>query len=115
MAKFTAALKVIDANFDGHITLCFCDAIKGGKVSTSNHRYEAEIVGVSYWKHVNLTVMLVKSEYASERHKYYNDNGYTYDHVFIPHITVGGGDVVSEFKKHIGDVFYIGDEYIRIY
>lgn len=116
MSKFTAALKVIDESaFSGHVTLCFCDANKGGKVSTNSGQDDATISDVVYWPHVDLTVLLVDSEFAHDRYNYYKENGYTYDHEFIPHITVGKGDVVEDFKRLIGFEFYLGEEYIRIF
>lgn len=115
MSKFTSALVVENGPIDGHITLCFCDTEKAGKFSTFNGKGAATVVDVEYWEHVDITVLVVDCQVAKIRHEYYKSLGYTYDHEFIPHITVGRGDVVSDFIHLKGDRFIVGSEYARIY
>ena len=113
MSKFTAALNVLDAQIDGHITLCFCDANKSGKVSTHHGHGIATVIDVVYWERVDLTVALVDCDLAIERHEYYKANGYGYDHDFIPHITIGKGNLADEMLSLKGDKLVVGNEYVR--
>lgn len=115
MAKFTSALNVLDPQIDWHITLCFCDAVKAGKFSTASHTGMATVINVEYWSHVNLTVMTVECGMAIERHEYYKSLGYTYDYDFVPHITIGSGDLTSEYIHFKGEKLKVGEEYARIY
>jgi hypothetical protein len=115
MAKFTAALKVDDPTIDGHITLCFCDAKKGGKFSTSPVKGIATVIDAEYWEKPDLTVLLIDCKFAVERHEYYKSIGYTYDYEFIPHISVSKGNLVGEFKAMKGEILSVGNEYARIY
>lgn len=113
MSKFTSAL-MVEGN-DWHVTLCFCDAVKGGKFKTSAGRGRGTIVGVEYWQKPDVTVLIIDSEYIEDRHKYYKSLGYSYDHEFIPHATISKGDTVNEHSHFKGEFIIIGDEYARIY
>lgn len=115
MSKFTAALSVEDHEIKGHITLCFCDARKAGKFSTSNAKGAATVINVEYWDRVDLTVLTVDCKLAIERHEYYTDLGYTYDYDFLPHITMGKGDLTNELMHLKGERLIVGSEYARIY
>lgn len=115
MSKFTAALRVLDSKIDGHITLCFCETKKSGKVSTHNGNGVATVIDVVYWERVDLTVALVDCDLAMERHEYYKSNGYDYDHEFIPHVTIGKGDLVADNLAINGERLIVGNEYIRIF
>ena len=115
MSKFTAALNVEDSQIDGHITLCFCDCIKSKKFSTFQGKGVATVTDIEYWERVDLTVMLVDCPLAEERQKYYHDLGYTYDYEFIPHISLGKGDKVSEYSHFKGEKLIVGNEYARLY
>lgn len=118
-AKFTAALEVdlLGAGPSGlHLTLCFCDAKKAKKIATSNSlSYDATIIAIEYWSNSNLTVAVISSVYANERHKYYNDHGYGYDHEFIPHATLGKGDLTKKFAHLVNFKPVLGPEYVRIW
>ncbi len=113
--KFTAALVVESDEIEGHITLCFCDAKKSGKVSTLNGRGDAKITSIEYWSRVNLTVALVDCELAHLRNKYYSDNGYSYDHEFIPHLTICEGDSSKQHEHLLGHELEVVNEYVRIF
>lgn len=115
MSKFTAALLSEDNYIKGHITLCFCDADKAGKFSTFSGKGIAHIVDVQYWERVDLTVLIVDCKLANERHEYYKELGYTYDYEFIPHISLGKGDLTSDSGYLKGDRIVVGSEYARIY
>ena len=115
MINFTAALDILNPNIDGHITLCFCEVKKSGKVSTHYGHGEAIIIDVVYWPHVDLTVILVECSLANERHEYYKSHGYDYDHEFIPHVTIGKGNLVEGNKWLKGDVLVVGNEYVRVF
>jgi hypothetical protein len=118
MSKFTSALSVISGGIDGydlHLTTCFCDADKAGKFSTSNGSGKAVVIDVEYWERVDLTVLTVDCDFAVDRHEYFNSLGYAYDYEFIPHITIGKGDLTKGFKFMKGEVMILGNEYARIY
>lgn len=113
MSKFTAALG-IDGT-DLHVTVCFCDAVKAGKFRTSTHAGSGTIVKVEYWEQCDLTVAIVDSNFAFDRHEYYKLIGYGYDHEFIPHATLGSGNLVSEYSGMIGREIVLSGESARIY
>ena len=109
--KITGALE--DLGTEWHITLFFCDAEKLGKFRTSNKESVCEIIDVQYWEHVDLTVLILKSDLINERHNYYKSLGYGYDYEFIPHATVGKGNLVDKYSGEIGTAYFIGNEYVR--
>lgn len=111
--KITTALEILGT--DWHVTLCFCDAKKLGKFRTSNKAKAGVVTGVEYWEMVDLTVLVIKSSFANERHDYYKFLGYTYDYEFIPHATVGKGDLVKEYSRYIGREIVLGNEYARTF
>ena len=116
--KFTSALSVISGGIDGynlHLTTCFCDAERAGKFSTSEHVGCAIVTSVEYWEHVDITVLVVDCEFAMKRNQYFSDLGYGYDHKFIPHLTIGKGDLTSCFGFMVGEEMILGNEYARIY
>ena len=113
MSNFTAALEVIGTPY--HVTLCFCPTVKAGKFRTTNCTDKAKILSVQYWERVNLTVMVLESDLINARHEYYKKLGYTYAYEFIPHATIGSGDLVSENTSIIGSTLEVGNEYARIY
>lgn len=111
--KFTSALCVGDKH---HVTLSFCEMTpKMNKVSTSKTESICRVDSVVYWPKPNITVGLVSSMFITNRFEYWQKNGYTYDHEFIPHITLGSGDVVSEFSHLIGEALPVHSEYFRIF
>ena len=109
--KITGALEVLGS--DWHVTLFFCNAEKLGKFRTSNEEGLCYIVDVQYWERVDLTVLILKSDFINERHEYYKSLGYGYDYEFIPHATVGKGDLVDKYKDKIGLSYFVGNEYVR--
>jgi len=111
--KITAALEVLGTEW--HVTLCFCDAEKLGKFRTSSKEKAGIVVGVEYWERVDLTVLIIRSSFANERHGYYKSLGYTYAYDFIPHATVGKGDLVNQYLSYIGRKIVLGNEYARTF
>lgn len=111
--KFTAALNVIDTDY--HITLCFDDCAKAGKVSTSAQTGEATVVDVVYWEHCDLTVALVRSDFCDERAEYWAKNGYGYDLGYKPHFTIGKGDCTGAYRSIVGNTYRVGEEYCRVF
>lgn len=109
--KITGALEIIGT--DWHVTLFFCNAEKLGRIRTYDKESVCEIVDVQYWERVDLTVLILKSDLVNDRYEYYKNLGYGYDYEFIPHATVGKGDLTSEYKNHIGTSYIIGNEYVR--
>lgn len=118
-AKFTSALSVISTDadlFGKHLTLSFCDAVKSGKFQTSIMEGPARIIDVQYWERVNLTVLILDSDFARARHEYYQSLGYTYDLEWIPHITYGKGNLVDNIKdSYLDRNLILGREYARTY
>lgn len=114
MANFTSALKVIGTDY--HVTLSFFE-INGKlpKISTMEGDGYGEVIGVEYWHKPDITVALIESNIVNERHRYYNDNGYTYMYEFKPHFTLEQGDVSDAYDHLIGKKIAIGEEYFRIY
>ena len=113
MSNFTSALKLEN---DLHITLCFCPAEnKKGKVSTWSGISTALVVSVEYWENVDVTVLIMQSDLAHERHEYYKENGYTYGYEFKPHATVSKGDTKKEHQHLIGSEIKIIGEYVRVF
>lgn len=113
MGKFTAALVVEDKY---HITLCFCDTnSRAGKVSTWHGWDKAKVIAVEYWKKPRVTVLLVESALVTQRHEYYVKHGYTYDHDFVPHVTVAHRNELDKWKGMVGKEVSITGEYIRIF
>ncbi len=115
MSNFTAALKVEDHQVEGHITLCFCEANKGDKFSTSGAKGIATVINVEYWDWVDITVLTVDCKLAVERHEYYSSLGYTYDYEFLPHISMSKGDTTKELMHLKGEKLIVGSEYARLY
>ena len=115
MTKFTSALKATGHGVDGHITLSFCDVQKAGKFQTTDSSQLACVYAIEYWGRVNLTVALVDSPLAWERFEYWSGLGYTYDLEFIPHITLGEGDLTKKYEHLIGEAMLIDGEYARLY
>lgn len=112
----TTALNVLGT--DHHITLSFMelkDSSKLPKVRTTNETSLCKVVSVEYWEEPNITVAVVESEFVRERHEYYTENGYTYNHEFIPHFTLGSGDLIGQFGFIRDKEFAVGEEYFRIY
>ena len=94
----------------------FCDAKKGDKISTlSFSEGEAVVMNVTYWKEADITVAIVDCKLAVQRHEYYKNAGYGYDHEFIPHITLGKGNQVDKYSELLYKYFPVGEEYIRLY
>lgn len=113
MVNFTAALQVL--NTDWHVTLCFAPCVRGKKVETSFHFGGATVLNVVYWEHCDLTVALVKCYLAEDRAKYWAQRGYGYTLGFVPHFTLGKGNVVNKHQYLIGKTFTLGHEYCRVY
>lgn len=88
---------------DYHITLCHMSPKETDKLSlnmkfNSFHTYVKDVV---YWKDDNVTVALIEPNDDLEQLKFYLQmQGFTYnDHEFIPHITLGRGDLVEHHKQ----------------
>lgn len=111
--KITGALEILGT--DWHVTLFFCDAVKLGKLKTSNRESRCTVIDVQYWEHVNLTVLILESDLINERRNYYKDLGYSYDYEFIPHATVGRGNLVDEYRGKIDKSYLVGNEYVRTF
>ena len=113
--KFTSALKVIDTPY--HITLSFCDVVpRMGKFTTSRISTFVNVTDIVYWKDSDVTVALLgNTRVIMKRKEYWESMGYTYDMEFIPHFTVGKGDVVKENTHLIGNDYDAGDEYARLF
>lgn len=112
----TTALVVLGTH--KHITLAFTPLEHGcklPKVSTTERVGTCEVVEVKYWPEADVTVAIVTSNLVDERHRYYMSNGYTYHKEFIPHITLGSGDLTASFGHLVGCSYYVGNEYFRIY
>ncbi len=120
--NFAAALKVVASpvihpliSSDWHVTLCFAPCVKGAKIQTSQSIGWARIVEITYWEHVDLTVLILKSDHVMKRHNYYKEAGYLYGLEFIPHVTVGTGDLCHEYMGLIGEKLMLSNEYVRVF
>lgn len=113
MPNFTAALEVFDTPY--HITVCFAACKKGKKVTTSTDWGTCVVTAVEYWAHCDLTVALVTSEFCDIRAKYWEDNGYWYTLGYLPHFTLGKGDLREQYSDLVDNVYTVGNEYCRVY
>jgi len=76
---------------------------------------KVRVIRVEYWKKPRVTVLLVESPLIFERHEYYAKHGYTYDHEFVPHITMSHKNEVERWKHMVGKELSVIGEYIRIF
>lgn len=103
---------------DKHLTLSFGDAIETNKLSFSElMRFfpcQGYVKDVVYWERANVTVALLNVENILCAQKYCESVGFSYDLEFVPHITLGKGDVADESKALVGNSFELVDCYIRM-
>lgn len=84
------------------------------RFETTNLTEYAIIADVQYWELVGLTVLILESELAVARNKYFTDLGFKYDYEYIPHVTIAQGDCAEEYMSMVGNSVYLHDEYVRI-
>ncbi len=78
--------------------------------------HETEVIDVVYWAHVDLTVALVNNT-SSIQHRfdtYSNDLGFEYDYDFVPHVTLGSGNITKKYSYLKNTDIDLFDEYIKI-
>lgn len=104
----------------GHITLSFLemtetDKLFPGQIFPSDKKLSGFVSGIEYWKHKNLTVLLVESPDLHIAQKQLSEVGFTYNQYdFLPHITIGAGDLTEQYSSMIGESVSFSDFYIRI-
>lgn len=113
MANFTAALNILGT--DWHVTLCYGPCVKAGKARVTYNTGQMQFHAVEYWESCDLTVGIVSSPFCDERAKYWADLGYTYPLGYKPHATLGKGDLRGKFSYIVGQVYTLGEEYIRVH
>lgn len=108
--------------FSGHITLAFCepketDKLFPGQIFSVDNIPSGTISEIKYWPHNNLSVIMINSPELIEAQNKLSAIGFTYNQYdFIPHITIGPGDMTK--SKQYSDLHncYVefSDFYIRI-
>ncbi|VTP12626.1 hypothetical protein PUATCC27989T_00438 [Phytobacter ursingii] len=101
---------------DKHLTICYMQVSPTSKLDVNYimpSSAEAEVSSIEYWEGVNLTVAIIKSKEAHEAYKSVSDAGFTYDLEFIPHVTIGSGDIVADCVHLVGKSLTVGNPYIR--
>lgn len=87
---------------DYHITLCHMSPKDTDKLSLNMkfNSFHTRVTDVVYWADADVTVALIEPNDDMEQLKFYLQmQGFTYnDHEFIPHITLGRGDLVELHK-----------------
>ncbi|BBL19189.1 hypothetical protein KIT04_020 [Vibrio phage KIT04] len=104
-------------NPGGHITLAFMDVAETDKLYTCNLNFlyePATVVGVEYWAHSDVTVLLIDAECLLAARDYLEQQGFTYDHDFIPHITVAKGNKAKDYKDYICCSVSLEHTYLRV-
>lgn len=78
--------------------------------------YGCDVTDVVYWEHVGLTVALIKNKKTLQARfdMYSDDLGFVYDYEFVPHVTLGKGDLTSEYNYLIDTPVDLYGEYIKI-
>ena len=101
-----------------HVTLSFGDTKATDKLSFNElmrffpcQGYVKEVV---YWERPDVTVALLNTENILSAQKYCQSVGFDYDLDFIPHITLGKGNLVDKFKEVEWQNFELVDCYIRL-
>lgn len=101
----------------GHITTSF--SVITGKVPKFESlgvehlmKFKCIVKEIVYWEHVGLTVALVDSPDSHKRFEQLKQLGFKYEHEFVPHITIGKGDLVEEHQALVGVKVFIVGEYM---
>lgn len=98
-----------------HITTMYAPLKPTGRITTDSSVHTAKIIDVVYWEHVDLTVALVESEFATSCYNKWVERGFDMEFdSYVPHITVGKGDQTETFHWMKGSNYQIGREYVRI-
>lgn len=110
------ALKTKSRDHDvlnGHITTSFMQ-IEGKMPKIRTHVEEsiAIVTNIEYFNGADVTVAIVDCWLAHRDREKYEEIGITYDHEFIPHITICNGNKVYDHQTLIGKHAYVGGEYI---
>lgn len=102
---------------DKHLTICYMSASATTKLDV-NRIMPAPVVAtvskVEYWERVNLTVALIDSPDVHSAYEVSKTSGFTYDLEFMPHVTLGCGDITNEHQCLVGKILSIGNPYVRI-
>lgn len=108
----------------GHITLSFFEPHETKKLDINDlvnkiRPYQdqqiATVSKVEYWEKVNLTVLIVESDFLHSLHNDMKNAGFNYEnHQFIPHITVGAGNQTDQYLELIGGDVELSHIYIRM-
>ena len=121
MSKFvtyiaTRVKSELEVMNDKHITLAFADTQATSKLEVGSLSLGVSgcITEVVYWSHVDLTVALVDSSLLCELQTRLSAGGFKYDYEFLPHITLGKGDLTSENKNIEGNSIGFKTPYIQI-
>jgi len=101
-----------------HVTLSFSDTKATEKLSFNDlmgfFPCQGYVKDVVYWERADVTVALLNVENILEAQNYCASVGFDYDLEFIPHITLGRGDLVSESRDVIWRSLELVDCYIRL-
>lgn len=101
-----------------HVTLSFGDTKATKKLSFNElMRFfpsQGYVKDVVYWERADVTVALLNTENVLEAQRYCASVGFDYDLDFIPHITLGRGDLVSESKDVVWQSLELVDCYISL-
>lgn len=100
----------------GHVTVCFMDDLSHSSslfIDFLDVEILSTISSLEYFDKSDVTVALLDSpelHVIRERLEY---KGFTYSHEFIPHITLGKGDIRKSNLGFIGKQVKINSPYIR--
>lgn len=77
--------------------------------------YGSDVLDVVYWEHVDLTVALIKNtKNIQKRFDFYsNDLGLEYGYEFVPHVTLGSGDLTDEYGYLKNTPVDLSNEYMK--
>lgn len=118
VAVYTAFVSSCDEakELNGHVTTSFT-WMEGRmpKLQTCSAQGICTVKDVVYFEGADVTVALVASKLAEDRHKVLTSIGLKYEHEYLPHVTICKGNKVVEFTQLIGINVMLHSEYIGFF
>lgn len=101
-----------------HLTLMYGELKATPRFYLGEHGmrgHGTNVEDIVYWEHVDLTVAIINhTKYLQDRFDFYSKElGIEYDYEFVPHVTLGKGNLVEEHAYLKGTDVDFSDEYIR--
>lgn len=119
LSLYIATEVEVPVHGDFHVTLVFMKPQETSKlffnlVDIMVQGQFADIVRIEYWEEANVTVAILDAEFLKDAHQTLVNKGFTYDHEFIPHITLENGNHVEYYESLIEERVYFGYSYLKI-